>query len=55
MSQSLATLFKTQTDEDVARLAFNEQRAADAAHRKARSHQSTADAARKELKRRRQG
>ena len=54
MSQSLAALFKTQSDEDVARIAFNEQRAADAAHRKARSHQSTADAARKELRRRRQ-
>ena len=52
MSQALAAVVKGQSNEDLARLAFNEQRAADAAQRKARSHQSTADAARKELKRR---
>lgn len=52
MSQSLAAVVKSQSDEDLARLAFNEQKAADACQRKAAGHQRTADAARKELKRR---
>ena len=54
MSQSLAPLLKGQSDEDLARLAWVEQRAADESQRKAAGHQRTADAARKELRRRRQ-
>lgn len=55
MSQSLAATLKTHSDETLARIAHAEQKEADACQRKAAGHQRTADAARKELRRRRQG
>lgn len=54
MSQSLAATLKQHPDETLARIAHAEQKEADACQRKAAGHQRTADAARKELRRRRQ-
>lgn len=52
MSQSLADMLKALPREAVAKVAHEEQRAYERKHREAIGHQRTADAARKELKRR---